>query len=315
MSNKKILILEGGYNEEHNVSLSTSREIQKVLKNNKIKFRVLKVNPKNIQKKIIKYKDYICFNALHGTFGEDGEIQKILRKHRIKFTHSNIKSSKICSNKIMAKTILLKKNIFTPNFITLKVNKINREELFNIKKKFKRFIVKPNNSGSSYGISIIKNNTELNKFIININKFKKNLFLHEDILFEEYISGKELTVSTIKFGKKIEALGVTEIKSNNRFFDYKAKYTKGFSKHIIPAKIDPPIYKKCLKLATKAHKLLGCNSIARTDFIFDTNKNKIYFLEINTQPGLTPVSLLPEQARYNNISFSDMIINILKKLN
>ena len=115
--------------------------------------------------------------------------------------------------------------------------------------------------------------------------------------------------------KEIHALAVTEIKSKNNFFDYKAKYSKGYARHILPAKLNKINYTKCLKFATKAHKLLGCNSIARTDFIFDTKKNKIFFLETNTQPGLTPISLLPEQANYKGLPFSEIIFILIRNLN
>ena len=122
-------------------------------------------------------------------------------------------------------------------------------------------------------------------------------------------------LNSSKLEKKIYALAVTEIKSKNNFFDYKAKYSKGYAKHILPAKLNKINYAKCLKFATKAHKLLGCNSLARTDFIFDTKKNKIFFLETNTQPGLTPISLLPEQANYKGLPFEEIIFILIKNLN
>jgi len=164
-------------------------------------------------------------------------------------------------------------------------------------------------------LSKVSNSDLLNGEISNLEKFKRKLNNHKEILIEEYISGRELTVSTIKLDKKIHALAVTEIKSKNNFFDYKAKYSKGYAKHILPAKLNKINYAKCLKFATKAHKLLGCNSIARTDFIFDTKKNKIFFLETNTQPGLTPISLLPEQANYKGLPFSEIIFILIKNLN
>ena len=315
MSNKKILILEGGNNEEHDVSLVTSREIQKILNQNKLKFKTLRVNPKNFHKKIINYKNFVCINALHGPFGEDGQIQKILKKNKIPFTHSNIKSSNKCFNKSASKREIIKNKLMSPKFYLLNINDLNEKKLISIKSKLKKFVIKPNRSGSSFGIKIIKNQKEFDNLISNIEEFKKELNNHKEILIEEYISGKELTVSTIKLDKKIHALAVTEIKSKNNFFDYKAKYSKGYAKHILPAKLNKINYAKCLKFATKAHKLLGCNSLARTDFIFDTKKNKIFFLETNTQPGLTPISLLPEQANYKGLSFAEIIFILIKNLN
>ena len=315
MSNKKILILEGGNNEEHDVSLVTSREIQKILNQNKLKFKILRVNPKNFHKKIINYKNFVCINALHGPFGEDGQTQKILKKNKIPFSHSNIKSSNLCFNKSASKREIIKNKLMSPKFYLLNINDLNEKKLITIKSKLKKFVIKPNRSGSSFGIKIIKNQKEFDNLISNIEEFKKELNNHKEILIEEYISGKELTVSTIKLDKKIHALAVTEIKSKNNFFDYKAKYSKGFAKHILPAKLNKINYAKCLKFATKAHKLLGCNSLARTDFIFDTKKNKIFFLETNTQPGLTPISLLPEQANYKGLPFSEIIFILIKNLN
>jgi D-alanine-D-alanine ligase len=315
VSNKKILILEGGNNEEHDVSLVTSREIQKILNQNKLKFKTLKVNPKNFHKKIINYKNFVCINALHGPFGEDGQIQKILKKNKIPFSHSNIKSSNLCFNKSASKKEIIKNKLMSPKYYLLNINDLNEKKLITIKSKLKKFVIKPNRSGSSFGIKIIKNQKEFDNLISNIEEFKKELNNHKEILIEEYISGKELTVSTIKLDKKIHALAVTEIKSKNNFFDYKAKYSKGYAKHILPAKLNKINYAKCLKFATKAHKLLGCNSLARTDFIFDTKKNKIFFLETNTQPGLTPISLLPEQANYKGLPFSEIIFILIKNLN
>jgi len=315
VSNKKILILEGGNNEEHDVSLVTSREIQKILNQNKLKFKILRVNPKNFHKKIINYKNFVCINALHGPFGEDGQIQKILKKNKIPFSHSNIKSSNLCFNKSASKKEIIKNKLMSPKYYLLNINDLNEKKLITIKSKLKKFVIKPNRSGSSFGIKIIKNQKEFDILISNLEEFKKELNNHKEILIEEYISGKELTVSTIKLDKKIHALAVTEIKSKNNFFDYKAKYSKGYAKHILPAKLNKINYAKCLKFATKAHKLLGCNSLARTDFIFDTKKNKIFFLETNTQPGLTPISLLPEQANYKGLSFSEIIFILIKNLN
>ncbi len=315
MSNKKILILEGGNNEEHDVSLVTSREIQKILNQNKLKFKTLRVNPKNFHKKIINYKNFVCINALHGPFGEDGQIQKILKKNKIPFSHSNIKSSNLCFNKSASKKEIIKNKLMSPKYYLLNINDLTEKKLIIIKSKLKKFVIKPNRSGSSFGIKIIKNQKEFDILISNLDEFKRKLTNHKEILIEEYISGRELTVSTIKLDKKIHAIAVTEIKSKNNFFDYKAKYSKGYAKHILPAKLNKINYVKCLKFAIKAHKLLGCNSLARTDFIFDTKKNKIFFLETNTQPGLTPISLLPEQANYKGLPFEEIIFILIKNLN
>ena len=226
MNNKKILILEGGYNEEHEVSLKTSAEIQKVLRQNKVKFKKLRVNPKNFTTKIGKYKNYICFNALHGPYGEDGQIQNILNKNKIKYTHSSAKSSNICFDKFKSKKIILNNKILTPKFLIIKIDDLDVNKVIEIKKKFKKFIIKPNNSGSSFGIQIVENKIQFEKFLEDINIFKTKFSSHKKFIVEEFIKGKELTVSTINFSNKIEALGVTEIKHNKSFFDYQSKYSK-----------------------------------------------------------------------------------------
>ena len=155
----KILILQGGYNEEHKVSLNSAKEISKTLKKLKINFETLTVNPITFANDILKYSnDYICFNALHGTFGEDGKIQKILKRNNFKVTHSNYKSSSNCFNKIKSKEIISKQNILTPKYDVKKIRDIDEKYLNNIKTKFEKFILKPVSSGSSNGLIIIKSN-------------------------------------------------------------------------------------------------------------------------------------------------------------
>ena len=312
---EKILILEGGYNEEHEVSLKSSSEVKKVLNKINVKYKTLIVNPKNFEKKIVKYQNYICFNALHGPFGEDGQIQKILKKNNIRYTHSNIKSSLNCFDKIIAKKIIKKNKILTPRFDIISKKELNYNKLKFIRKDFKKFVIKPNKSGSSFGIKIVKNQKDFESLVKELESFKIQLNFHDNIIIEEFIPGNEITVSTIKHRNKINSLAVTEIKYKGKFFDYKSKYSKGYAKHILPANINKKNYEKCMILARKCHNILGCNSIARTDFILSSKNNRIYFLETNTQPGLTPLSLFPEQARYQKISFKKIIMEILKNLN
>ena len=312
----EILILEGGFNEEHEVSLTTAKQVKKVFKKNKINYRSLIVNPRTFENIIDKYSNkLICFNALHGTFGEDGKIQKILKKKKFKFTHSGIYASKNCFNKINSKKMLTKYKIPTPIFFEIKPNLLNESYLNKYKKKFDKFIIKPNESGSSFGIRIIKTKNDLDNLIKNLKNYKKELKYHNSLIIEKYIKGKELTVSVLEIYNKLQSLEVTEILSKNKFFDYKAKYSKGFAKHILPANISSNIYKRCLRIALRAHKILKCNIISRTDFIYDKKSNKIFYLETNSQPGLTAISLLPEQAKFKNIIFEEIILQLIKKTN
>ncbi len=309
---KKILVLEGGFNEEHKISLNTAKEVKKVLKKEKIFFKTLLVNPKKFENDIKKFsRDYICFNALHGTFGEDGTIQNILKKNNFRFTHSSILSSKKSFNKSLSKNIIRKIKIPTPDFFEININNLNNFLLLEAKKKYKSFVIKPNNSGSSFATNIVKDNNDLLFFIRNLNKYKKKLKNHSILIIEKFIFGKELTVSVLKKNSKNTPLGVTEIQSNNKFFDYQSKYTKGYSKHILPAKINKIQFNKCLNYAVKIHQKLNCNAISRSDFIYNNKEKKIYFLEINTQPGLTPISLVPEQARFKEITFADIVLELI----
>ena len=312
----EVLILEGGFNEEHKVSLTTAKEVKKVFKKNKINYRSLKVHPQTFESVIDKFSNkLICFNALHGTFGEDGRIQKILKKKKFKFTHSGISASKNCFNKINSKNLLTKYNIPTPIFSEITPNLLNESILNKYNKKFDKFIIKPNESGSSFGVRIIKTRNDFYNLIKNLKNYKKELKYHNSLIIEKYVDGKELTVSVLEAYNKLQSLEVTEILSKNKFFDYKAKYSKGYAKHILPANIPSNIYKKCLSFALRAHKILKCNTISRTDFIYDKKSNKIFYLETNSQPGLTAISLLPEQARFKNISFEEIILQLIKKIN
>ena len=309
---KKILILQGGFNEEHKVSLNTSKEIAKALKKLKINFKILTVNPLTFEDEILKFSnDYICFNALHGTFGEDGKIQKILKRNKFRVTHSNQYSSSNCFNKIRSKKIISKQNILTPKYDVIKIRDIDEKYLKKIKIKFRKFILKPASSGSSNGLVIINSKKDLLLFLKKLKKFKYSFNKNEKFLIEEFISGKELTVSVFRHQLSYKPLEVTEIISLNKTYDYQAKYTKGFSKHFIPARITKQNYKQCLNLSLKIHKIFKCNTLSRIDFILSKKDNKIYFLEINSQPGMTKMSLLPEQATFKKIKFESIVKELI----
>jgi len=309
---KKILILQGGFNEEHKVSLNTSKEIAKALKKLKINFKILTVNPLTFEDEILKFSnDYICFNALHGTFGEDGKIQKVLKRNKFRVTHSNQYSSSNCFNKIRSKKIISKQNILTPKYDVIKIRDIDEKYLKKIKIKFRKFILKPASSGSSNGLVIINSKKDLLLFLKKLKKFKYSFNKNEKFLIEEFISGKELTVSVFKHQLSYKPLEVTEIISLNKTYDYQAKYTKGFSKHFIPARITKQNYKQCLNLSLKIHKIFKCNTLSRIDFILSKKDNKIYFLEINSQPGMTKMSLLPEQATFKKIKFESIVKELI----
>ncbi len=292
---KKILILAGGYSKEREISFKTAKAVFKEIKND---YTCKILDPKNgFIKDIRKFKPNIIFNALHGRYGEDGYIQLILENEGIKYTHSGVKASSICINKIISKQIFIKHKILTPKYLTFDENiGSNYKKIFDkIKKKLKfPVVVKPTNEGSSVGVYICNKKN----LIKNLSKLKDE----REILIESYIPGREIQVA-IMGNKK---LGSIELVPRRKFYDYKAKYDKGAkTKHIIPVEL--PKYKldQIENIALKAHKITGCKGITRSDFRY--YKNKFYLLEVNTQPGMTELSLVPEIARHKGINFNNLI--------
>ena len=312
MKLEKVLVLEGGYNEEHEISLSTAKEVKKSLNDLKIEFDSLIVNPKTFKKDIMNFDNkYICFNALHGTFGEDGSIQNILDDLNFKYTHSSSKSSNIGFNKNLSKKEIEDTPIIYPEYLNLNISDLNEEKLKELFNNMGAFIIKPNSSGSSFGISIFSSLKDINLFLDNKKDNIRKYQNHNNILIEKYLKGRELTVTVMEKNAESFPVEVTEIISfNDNFFDYNSKYTLGASKHILPADLKKNLYDKCKRFSKLAHDKIGCRGISRSDFILVDED--IYFLEINTQPGLTPVSLVPEQLKKINISFNELILNILK---
>ena len=312
MKNIKVLILEGGNNEEHEVSLATAKEVKNSLSNLNIDYDAINVSPDTFEIDIAKFNsEHICFNALHGTFGEDGKIQNILEKANFKYTHSGIKASSISFDKSITKKQILDTSIVTSKSLTLNYQEIDNEILFDIFLKFGSFVIKPVSSGSSYGVKIFKDEKSIFSFLKDYNSYSKIYQKHQTLLIEKFIEGRELSVSVIERNNISYPIEVTEIISNNSFFDYESKYTLGFSRHILPAHLPKHIYDKCMADAKLVHDRLGCKGVSRSDFIIDNNEN-IFFLEINAQPGLTPTSLLPEQLKYNGISFDELVLNLIK---
>ena len=298
----KVLILAGGYSNEREISLITAQSVLHELKKNK-KYKLLLIEPDgSFVKKLRKFKPNLVLNLLHGRYGEDGYIQSILESERVKYSHSGVLSSSLAIDKELSKKIFIKNNILTPSYI-----KFSFKNDFNIKNTIKKIdkylkfpvVLKPINEGSSVGV-----------FICNKENFKSNLMKLEkfkDILIEKYIPGREIQAAIL--GKK--KLGIIELKPKRKFYDYKAKYnTSAKTEHIIPVNISPRNFNKINSIAMKAHKLLKCRGVSRSDFRF--YNNKFYLLELNTQPGMTSLSLVPEIARYKNISFIELIEEIIR---
>jgi len=296
---KKILIISGGISKERIISLETGKEVAKVLIKNNYNVKICEPNYDLL--KIIKdFKPKIIFNALHGQFGEDGYIQTILETTGIPYTHSGVIPSSIAMDKELSKKIFIKNNILTPKYILYSFNKSKKELNRLIEKKLKfPVVIKPINEGSSVNVFICTK-FNLNKKIQILKEYKK-------ILIEEFIPGREIQAAIIGSKK----LGAIELKPKRQFYDYQAKYnSKAKTKHLIPVDISKNNYDKLMNIALRTHKLIGCRGVTRTDFKF--YKGKFYLLEINTQPGMTSLSLVPEIAAYKGINFIKLIELILK---
>ena len=296
---KKILIISGGISKERLISLDTGLQVAKELIKNSYNVKISEPD-KNLQKTINKFKPHVIFNALHGQFGEDGYIQTILEKFKIPYTHSGVIPSAIAMDKEISKKLFIKHKINTPKFFTYSFDKKKSQlvKLINNKLKFP-VIVKPLNEGSSVNVFICNRK--------NIFKILNSLRNYNKIMLEEFISGREIQVAILGNRK----LGAIELKPKRKFYDYQAKYnTNAKTQHVI--KIDLPQKKlnEVLNIAHKAHKIIKCKGVTRSDFKYF--KGKFYLLEINTQPGMTKMSLVPEIATHYGMKFIELIEWILK---
>ena len=296
---KKILIISGGISKERLISLDTGQQVANELKKNGYRVKITEPDS-NLEKNIKFFKPNVIFNALHGQFGEDGYIQTILERYKIPYTHSGVIESSIAMDKEISKKIFIKNKINTPKFFTYSYDVKNDDLIKKIKKKL-RFpvIVKPLNEGSSVNVYIC-NVKNIIKTLNSIKQYKK-------VMIEEFIGGREIQVA-IMGNKK---LGAIELKPKRKFYDYKAKYNSSAkTEHIIPVDLPKDKMNMVMNIAYKAHKEIGCQGVTRSDFKFFNNK--FYLLEINTQPGMTKLSLVPEIAAFKGISFIKLIEWILK---
>jgi len=296
---KKILVLMGGISGEREISVLSGKACVKAI--DKKKYKVKTLDPKlNFIDQLRKINPDIVFNALHGTYGEDGFIQSILETEKKKYTHSGVLASSIAIDKEVSKKIFKKNKIVTPKYFLYDFN-----SSANLSQKLKKnkinfpVVIKPINQGSSLGVYICTNKNIKNKI--------KLLKSYRRIIVEEYIPGREIQVAIMGQIK----LGAIELKPKRKFYDYYAKYfKKSKTKHIMPALLNKKKYQEVLDIAKKAHKIIGCKGITRSDFRF--YKNKFYLLELNTQPGMTELSLVPEIAAYKGIKFKQLVEWMIK---
>ena len=293
------MIISGGISKERVISLETGNQVAKELKKNGYKVKISEPDYNLINVARI-FNPSIIFNALHGQFGEDGYIQSILENIGIPYTHSGIIASAKAMDKEVSKKIFIKNKILTPKYIKYSFDK-SKSELISIVRKRLGFpvVIKPISEGSSVNVFICNQS--------NINNKLKLLKIYKEILIEQFIPGREIQAAIIGKNK----LGAIELKPKRKFYDYQAKYnSKAKTEHIIPVNLTKKKYNQLMNISLKAHNLLGCKGVTRSDFKY--YKNNFYLLEINTQPGMTKLSLVPEISAYKGINFINLIKLILK---
>jgi len=299
----RVAVVSGGPSSEYEVSLKTAKMVMSRLKSQKYQaeeVRVSKMGKWPISFKKLKEEFDVVFIAMHGEYGEDGKLQAKLEKEKIVFTGSGSKASKLSMDKALLSEFLKKKGVLIPEFAFLK----NRAPVKNFGPVICAclpLVVKPSDRGSSVGVTIVNKLTDLAPAISEAMKYSSN------IMVQKYIAGRELTCGVIEKDGKLIAFPVTEIiPKKSKFFDYKAKYVKGASEEITPAKISQKAAAEVKKQSLKIFKMAKCQSYARMDYILGED-GKIYFLEINTLPGMTETSLLPQGAKAHGIEFSSLL--------
>ncbi len=312
-----IAILSGGFSCEREVSLMSGKAVKKAL--DSLSYNAIEIDvDSNIAEKLKKINPGLAFIALHGPYGEDGCIQGLLEILGIKYTHSGVMASAVAMNKVMSKHIFRSLSIDTPKGYV-----ISREDLLknNIKIDYP-YVLKPINEGSSIGVHIVSSHEDYLKLKFDVipardqavsgyldDKEGATSVTKDLMIIEEYIPGVELHTAVLLD----EAIGTMEIRPKNKFYDYEAKYTDGFAEHIFPAEIPDNIYKMTLEHALKVHRFLGCKTISRSDFRYNPKNNTLKMLEINTHPGFTELSLVPEIAKLaKGINFNELVKIIIE---
>ncbi|TCR83499.1 D-alanine--D-alanine ligase [Rhizobium sp. BK376] len=297
MGDKHVAVLMGGFSSERPVSLSSGTACAEALEGEGFKVTRLDVD-RDISARLADLKPDVVFNALHGPFGEDGTIQGILEYLGIPYTHSGILASALAMDKSRAKTVAAASGIPVAESLVT-----SRFAIKNVHPLKPPYVVKPVKEGSSFGVVIVQEDQSHPPQVISSPEWRYG----DEVLVERYVHGRELTCGVM--GDTV--LGVTEIVPlGHSFYDYDAKYVKGGSKHVIPAEISPIIYQKVQELALRAHQAIGCRGVSRSDFRFDdrfSDEGELIWLEINTQPGMTPTSLVPEMAAHAGYSFGEFL--------
>lgn len=297
-----IVVLMGGWSAEREVSLVSGAGVADALE--RLGHRVTRIDMgRDVAQKLAEAAPDVVFNALHGTPGEDGTVQGLLDLMGLKYTHSGLATSVLAIDKQLTKTLLKGTGVRVPEGRV-----VSSASIFEADPLPRPYVLKPVNEGSSVGVAIV---TEGGNYGSPIGRDVEGPWQHFDhLLAEAFIPGRELTVAVIGD----EALAVTELKPTRGFYDYDAKYTDGLTTHVCPAEVPDDIAKAAMDMALTAHRVLGCRGCSRSDFRWDDRQGTegLYFLEVNTQPGMTPLSLVPEQARHRGISYEELVGRIVE---
>jgi D-alanine-D-alanine ligase len=301
VSKLHIAVLMGGWSSEREVSLMSGNGVADALES--LGHRVTRIDmDREVAGKIAAAAPDLVFNALHGTPGEDGTVQGMLDLMGVRYTHSGLVTSVIAIDKQLTKQALVPHGIPMPGGRMVRTEELHRADPLP-----RPYVLKPVNEGSSVGVAIVTAEGNYGNPIAPDAAGPWQEF--EELLAEPFIRGRELTTAVLGD----QALGVTELKPKSGFYDYESKYTDGLTEHVCPADIPDDVADACRRIAVEAHRLLGCKGASRSDFRWDDSQGAdgLFLLEVNTQPGMTPLSLVPEQARHLGISYAELVQKIV----
>ncbi|HYD38509.1 MAG TPA: D-alanine--D-alanine ligase [Allosphingosinicella sp.] len=298
-----VAVLMGGWSAEREVSLMSGAGVADALES--LGHRVTRIDMgRDVAERLRSAAPDVVFNALHGTPGEDGTVQGLMDLMGLRYTHSGVETSVIAIDKELTKMVLVPRGLRMPAGTM-----VESESLYAADPLARPYVLKPVNEGSSVGVAIV---TQGGNYGDPIGRETEGPWKHfERLLAEPFIRGRELTVAVLGG----EALAVTELQPRSGFYDYDAKYTEGMTRHVCPAEIPAEIEAAAMAMALEAHRGLGCRGCSRADFRWDDEQGEagLYLLEVNTQPGMTPLSLVPEQARYRGLGYAELVQRIVEE--